>query len=575
MKLFKKLHLLLLCLYVSIHISHGQILEKYVTMQFKNITLEEAIQKMKITYGVNFTYSPDQINLNQKVSLNVKSVSLGNALNELFTPTTITYKSVGNQIVLKKGKQPSRVSTSGIQSMSAKPAIKTDTSKKSVIIKDTTSKELTLQVKPLEVKSTDSLQAIKELDQLYAKEMLVLNASYLHKKDSVSTVAFSNKMKLKQSLKHAKNTLVREYNQLKDSIMYAKKFKNKTIDTTVDLSDDDLLIHDNFQFTGIYPLGTHVTTSGLYRNDFSLNLLVGYNGAVSAFEFGTIGNIVRKEVQGVQFAGVVNHVGGYVRGTQVAGVTNICNQEVIGGQISGIVNVAGGATCGGQIAGIVNIGTEQMDGVQIAGIVNEHNGTINGGQIGLINHAYKVKGFQLGFINISDSIEGVPIGLVSISKNGYGKIETYYSETTQANLMIKTGVKSFYNIFQFGGNFNSDHYRWTFGYGLGSTIQMSKRSTLSFDVLAMHINENETFTNTLNEQGQLRIMLGLNLSKRVSLFAGPTFNTMFSQYINEDASIGSQMVPQKSVVYEQTIKDNNGKNGYNPYWIGFNAGLRF
>ncbi|ABG60800.1 STN domain-containing protein [Cytophaga hutchinsonii] len=575
MKLIKKLHLVILCLAFSIHISNAQILEKHVTMQFKNITLDEAIKKMKTTYGVNFTYSPDQINLNQKVSLNVKSVSLGHALNELFIPTTITYKSVGNQIVLKKGKLPSRVSTSGIQSISAKPVIKSDTTTKKVAIKDTMKNELTLQAKPLEIKSTDSLQATKELDQSYTKEMSDLNESYLHKKDSISTVAFSNKMKLKQSLKQAKNTLVREYNQLKDSIMYSKKFKNKTIDTTAALSDDDLLIHDNFQFTGIYPLGTHLTTSGLYRNDFSLNLLVGYNGAVSAFEFGGIGNIVRKEMQGFQFAGVVNTVGGYVRGTQVAGIVNICNQEVIGGQVSGILNIANGATSGGQIAGVVNVGTEQMDGVQISGVVNEHNGIINGGQIGLINHAHKVKGFQLGFINISDTIQGIPIGLLSISKNGYGRIETYYSETTQGNLLIKTGVKSFYNIFQFGGNFNSDSYRWTFGYGLGSTIHMSKRSTLSFDVLAMHVNENEAFTSKLNEQGQLRIMLGVNLSKRVSLFAGPTFNTMFSQYKNEDATIGSQMIPQKSVVYEQTIKDSDGKNIYNPYWIGFNAGLRF
>lgn len=217
-----------------------------------------------------------------------------------------------------------------------------------------------------------------------------------------------------------------------------------------------------------------------------------------------------------------------------------------------------------------------MDGVQISGVVNQHNGTIYGGQIGLVNNARKISGFQLGLINICDSIKGVPIGLLSISKNGYGRIEGYYSETTQANILIKTGVKSFYNIFQFGTNFNSnDYYRWTFGYGIGSTIQMSKRSTISFDLLAMHINENQAFTNKINEQGQLRIMLGVNLSKRVSLFAGPTFNTSFSEFTNADGTIGSKMIPKESIVYDQFIDGNDDKAIYNSYWLGINAGIRF
>jgi hypothetical protein len=303
---------------------------------------------------------------------------------------------------------------------------------------------------------------------------------------------------------------------------------------------------------------------------------VGYNGAISGFELGLVGNIVRKEVQGVQFAGVFNTAGEYVRGVQIAGVANVSSEEVIGGQIAGIVNVAGGAISGSQIAGIVNVGTEQLDGVQLSGVVNQHNGTIYGGQIGLINNARKISGFQLGIINISDTIKGIPVGLLSISKNGYGRIEGYYSETTQANILIKTGVKSFYNIFQFGVNLNpNNYYRWTFGYGFGSTAQMSKRSTISFELLAMHINENEGFTNKVNEQGQLRIMLGVNLSKRVSLFAGPTFNTSFSEFTNADGTAGSKMVPKRSIIYDQYINGKDGKSIYNPYWLGFNAGIRF
>lgn len=568
--------MVLLCLILTMQITSAQVLEKKVTIQFQNITLEQALKKIKATYGVNFSFSPDQINLNQKVSLNVSNVSLNDALRQLFTPTPITYRAVGNQIVLKKGKVASTISTSGTKSIYAAKPVGNDTVSKKIAIKDTSQNaKPILEAKPLVVTSRDTAQAIKELDNSYLKELTDLNSSYVQKKDSVAAAAFANKTKLKQSWKEAKIALATEYKQLKDSILFSKKNKDNILDTSQIVYDEDLLIHDDFQFTGTFPLGTHMETSGLYRNDFSLNTLVGYNGAVSGFEFGGLGNIVRKEVQGVQLAGVFNTAGEYIRGAQVAGIANVCNQEVIGGQVAGIANVAGGAISGSQVAGVLNVGTEQLDGVQISGVVNQHNGTIDGGQIGLVNNARKVCGFQLGLINISDTIKGVPIGLVSISKNGYGRIEAYYSETTQANVLIKTGVKSFYNIFQFGANFYSGNYRWTFGYGVGSTVQMSKRSTISFDLLAMHINENEGFTNKINEHGQLRIMLGFNLSKRISLFAGPTLNTFFSEFTNADGTRGSKMILEKNIVYDQNIDGNDEKVFYNPYWIGFNAGVRF
>jgi hypothetical protein len=582
MKTVLKLHMVLLCLFISMQISFAQVLEKRVTIQFQNITLDQALRKIKNTYGVNFSYSPDQIDLTQKVSLNVKNTRLGDALDQLFKPTPITYKAVGNQIVLKKGKVATGATgTTGTKSTQAKKPIDSDTLSKSIALQDSTAnKKLELEYKPLVVVATDSATAIKELDITYSQELSVLNVDYSHKKDSINTEAFTNKTTLKENWKNAKIKLANEYRQLRDSIMYAKRFKDIEADTAVVVDyDEDLLIQDDFQFTGVYPLGTHMDLSGLYRNDVSTNLLVGYNGAVSAFEFGCVGNIVRKEVHGGQLAGAFNVVGEYVRGAQVAGVTNVVKQEVIGAQVAGVVNYAGGAMSGAQIAGAVNVGTEQLDGIQLAGAVNQHDGTINGGQIGIVNHARKVKGFQLGIINVCDTIQGVPIGLLSIAKNGYGRVEGYFSETTQGNIVFKSGVKTFYNIFQFGVNAytdstSADAYRWTFGYGFGSTIQMSKRTTLTFDLIAMHINENEAFTDVLNEQAQLRILFGVNLSKRVSLFAGPTLNTVFSEYVNSEGTVGSGMIPKNGLLYEQTLNDN-GKQIYNPYWIGFNAGIRF
>jgi hypothetical protein len=576
--MIQKIHLTLLFLFISMHTIFAQVLDKKVTIQFQNISIEQALKKIKITCGVNFSYSPDQVDLSKSVNFYVQNESLRNVLNKLFKSTYITYRAVGNQIVLKKEKGSTIHYFPPVKSASIKPIAILDSITPIPPVQDSLIHTSIIAIKPLEVIFGDTVEIIKKLDDSYSKGLTDLNSYYVQKKDSVAIQSFLNNTQLKKSYKQAKHTLEEEYKQLRDSIMYAKQLarhpQNPNDTTTIEYSQD-LLIQDNFQFTGIYPLATHGLTSGLYRNDYSLNALVGYNGAVSKFEYAGVANIVRREVQGIQMAGITNIAGEYVRGAQFAGIANITNQELIGGQFAGIVNIANAAANGVQAAGIVNIGTEQLDGVQIAGVINQHNGTVNGGQIGLINHAHKVKGFQLGLINICDTIHGVPFGLLSISKNGYSKVEAYYSETTRANILIKSGVTGLYNIFEFGINYNSANYRWTFGYGIGSMVHMSKNSTISFDLIAMHINEDDAFTNKMNEEGQLRIMLGLKISKRVSFFAGPTFNTSFSKFTNSSGGLGSKIIPRNAIVYQKTIKTSNGDDIYNPYWLGFNAGIRF
>jgi len=569
----QKVHLILLFLFISLQNSFAQVLDKKVTMQFQNISLDQALKKIKTSYGVNFSYSPDNVDLSKRVSLNVNNASLGQVLTQLFKSTPIIFRAVGNQIVLKNWKSMPKNYKQITPLQHPMPQIKDSLSNQAIIPSDTLKQPYTITVKPLEVIAKDSVQAIKELDNSYSKVLTDINSIYVQKKDSIAVQSYLNKTQLKKSWKAAKIKLEREYKQMRDSIMFSKEYKG--VDSSTIEYNEDLSIQSKFQFTSIYPLGSHTTTSGLYRNKYSLNLLGGYNGAVSFFEFGVGANIIRREVQGIQFAGLVNIVGEYVRGYQFAGIANITNREVIGGQFAGILNIAKGSMFGIQAAGLANIGVEQLDGLQLACVLNQHNGNINGGQIGLINHAHKVQGFQLGLINICDTIHGTPFGLLSICKNGYGRIETYYSETTRANIIIKSGVKGLYNIFQFGINFNSNYYRWTFGYGLGSTVQLSKNATISFDGIYMHINENQAFTNNLNEEVQLRIMLGLNITKRVTIFAGPTLNTSFSKYQNSNGSLGSTMIPSKAIIYDHTIKSKAGLDVYNPYWLGVNIGLRF
>ena len=80
MKLYKTLHLALLCLLFSTQVCVAQILDQKVRITIENITLEEAFKIIKKNYGVNFSYSPDQVNVSTKVSLNVRDISLQEAL---------------------------------------------------------------------------------------------------------------------------------------------------------------------------------------------------------------------------------------------------------------------------------------------------------------------------------------------------------------------------------------------------------------------------------------------------------------------------------------------------------------
>ena len=67
----QKVHLILLFLFISLQNSFAQVLDKKVTMQFQNISLDQALKKIKTSYGVNFSYSPDNVDLSKRVSLNV------------------------------------------------------------------------------------------------------------------------------------------------------------------------------------------------------------------------------------------------------------------------------------------------------------------------------------------------------------------------------------------------------------------------------------------------------------------------------------------------------------------------
>lgn len=335
------------------------------------------------------------------------------------------------------------------------------------------------------------------------------------------------------------------------------------------------------QFTVIPPIGTNGTTSEDIANDFSFNLLGGYNGGVNYFEFGSLVNINKGNVFGGQIAGVCNINMGNTEGFQLAGVynqtkqmggiqiagfMNMNSEKASGMLISGFTNIVAQDANGWMVTGFTNVVSGNFIGAQFTGFANIAHGDLTGFQLaGFINVAKKVKGVQIAFINVADTVEGLPFGFISIVKHGYHKFEASASESLYGNLSFKTGVNNLYNIFTLGFRPDGDTFYWGLGYGLGSQVNISKRVNLNFDIVGRHINENE-WTETLNVLGTFNMNFSVKIAKGFEFFAGPSYNI----FIYDEASSPQIHDFAPWSFYNET-------DGYTSIkmYMGINAGIRF
>ena len=380
-------------------------------------------------------------------------------------------------------------------------------------------------------------------------------------------------------------------------------------------------------------IGTNTRQSDDVTNNVSMNLLWGVNGGVDGMEVGLglnmiktdmngfqaagLGNKVNRNMTGTQFGGIFNYAGGVTRGFQAAGVVNFANNAEAA-QAAGFANMVSGNVTGLQAAGLFNTAGGNSRALQAASLFNQTGGdskmqaaggfnrsrgsskvqaagafNLSGGDTklqvsGIFNTAENVqigqfsvlfnrtrgemKGLQIGLINISDTVSGVPIGLINIVKRGYNKFEIYGSEILHGNFQLKIGANAFYNIFHVGARVppGDGSYVWGLGYGIGTVTTLSKKSTLNWELMAIHINENETWTNILNSIGQFRFLWNHQIGKSIGFFLGPTANVMVSQLRNpETGEIRSTVVPYTLLDEDLTRKTNLKA------WVGVNSGFRF
>jgi hypothetical protein len=339
-----------------------------------------------------------------------------------------------------------------------------------------------------------------------------------------------------------------------------------------------------FQVSLTPGLSSQGKMSGQVVNNFSLNVLGGYTAGTNGVEIGGVFNIDKKEVKYFQAAGVFNVDGGKMKGFQLAGVNNTVLDTSYGFQAAGINNLVKGKFAGLQVggiynhvadsvrgvqaAGIANFARRKLSGVQFAGVGNVSNKETDGVQIaGVFNYSKKLRGVQIGLINIADTSEGYSIGLINVIIKGYHKLSFSTNEIVNANAAFKTGNSRLYSILQAGVNAGSSNRIYSFGYGLGSELNLNKKKTISLnpELTSQYLYLGSwDYTNILS---RIHLNFNVKLGKYISLFAGPAFSVYVS---DQKTALAGYRFPVPPSGYH-IISFGNQVTG----WFGWNAGINF
>ncbi len=386
-------------------------------------------------------------------------------------------------------------------------------------------------------------------------------------------------------------------------ILFALNPLSAISQTDLSKSEKQEIRNTELQISIVPFLGTNGKNSGVTTNDYSFNLFGGYSAGTNKLEMASLFNINRFDakhvqlaglfnqvggkvegaqfagiansnldsVQGVQGAGIINFTTGAVQGVQLAGITNFSSKSVHGFQGAGIVNFAGQNLTGFQGAGIANFAGGDVSGTQAAGIVNFTPKDVNGAQIaGILNFARNVRGTQIGLFNYADSISGAPIGLISIVKNGYHTIEIGTNEILPVNISFRTGTRSFYNMVFVGIRPEiSNHTVWAFGYGVGTSPRLGKKTFLNLEVSSEQLNNGNV--EALNLINRFYVGADFQVARKIALFAGPSINfRVYDDSYNQHPELFTFNGPKVFSEHSYSHDDLASQ-----FWWGFRAGIRF
>lgn len=625
--------LLFLCVFAGV--SQSQLLEKRVTLHYKEARLATILAGIKAKYGVGFSYTNNHIPLDRKMTLSVTDQSLAEALHELFKESGIRYNQVAGQIVLTKGTEspkkpkPARKALPKTTQGMSQPE---DQKEKEP---DLTATASLLPIPVLEEESPEgNPKSLETLEKEYKSEKRTLEKNYLSQVDAALENNDSSMVAdLKKDFRALGKSLKRQFELLAEK---AKSLPWPSLKIPESDSTKSTFT-PTAQVSVVPPLSTNGANNIHCVNRVSFNIFAGHSLGVDGFEIGSIANLVNEDVKGAQISGVTNIVGGSVEGTQIAGYLNINKGRleavqlagfvnisgsdssngvqaagfgnvhkgdilgvqaagffnvnggyVIGPQAAGFINVSGGAVSGTQLAGFMNVGRQNLKGVQAAGFMNVGGRHVLGTQIagfmnvarrdirgvqvaGFLNAARKVHGSQIGLFNVADSVSGIQFGFFNFSRKGYRRFELFAMERMQTNVAFKMGNRKFYNIFSAGVNPLHDGPQWSYGYGFGTERELGKKWLLDVDLVCNQVQEN---TKSWTED--------LNLLNQLKLSLAFKPGNRTALFAGPTVNVAVSRVYHKDsgmygsgIIPDWASFDETDGNTRVAIWAGFHAGVRF
>lgn len=140
--------------------------------------------------------------------------------------------------------------------------------------------------------------------------------------------------------------------------------------------------------------------NGRQMRGVSLSGLVGIHGdRTGGIVMSGLANIAGNRVNGLVAGGLLNIMGDDANGVQISGLGSVTGGSHNGLSLSGFLNVSGKEMRGMQVAGLGNITAGDMSGMQLSALGNVAGGTMRGVQLAPLNMAMRAKGVQIGLVN--------------------------------------------------------------------------------------------------------------------------------------------------------------------------------
>jgi len=616
--------LLLLVNFPAICQNDVPFLERIITISLTNERLDGALKKIGNEAGFTFSYNPSIVETSKIVNYNFRQKTVREILDVMFNGT-LEYKVRSNHLILIRAPESEKKNDEKVLSGYVVDEA-TGERLRNVTVYDpvTLTSALTDSYGYFEIKIDDAANAVRLSvnKQNYADTLVsvpqnqnrLLNIPIHIDKQKWRTRADS----VGQRIKRFWNTKIINWNKpnlvnIRDTIFRRAQFSIIPFVGTNHLLSANVVNDYSFNLFGGYSQGVKkMEIGGLFNIDEEdskgfqaagiFNIVGGkFTGAQFAGTF----NANYDSTKGAQFAGIANvdwnssskfSAAGMINftrhqssGGHLAGIGNFTIGDQRGGHIAGIFNFASGQAHGVQAGGVLNFTARNFKGAQLGGVLNFTGGNVRGSQVasvlnfagkkvsgmqisGIMNYATKVKGGQIGLFNFADSVRGVSLGLFSFVLHGYHKIEFSADEIFYTNASFRTGVRTFYNIFNVGAKpetFADDQTYWTFGYGFGTAPKLTRWLYLNLDLTTNQIMT-ERDINAINMLNKFYLGFDLQAAKHLSFTFGATLNS----YLTDNNYENYQ--PLFTDYQPHLITDRNYSNDINmKMWIGGKIGIRF